>query len=167
MAAHSVIRQWRLLLLVLGFLLLLLLGVGLLIFAVTGGLGRYAGIIVGLAVFLVLLSASVVVAGALSVTISADADVAGVRSGEVGARWSFSWADVAEVWIVGWRGQHFLAVRPAPTAAAPRSRTSWRSRRMQLPESVRTVRISPESVPAFAQTVQTYVGSPPQPHHSV
>lgn len=164
MQAHSVIRQRSLLVVVAGFVLPLLLGCWFLLAVALRVPGFDSVVSVALGALLVLVSLALIVGSMLSLSIAARADATGLTSEEVGARWSYGWAAVDRVWIVYWRGQQYLAVLPAPATAPAWSRTSWRSRRMQLPDAVRTVRIAPESVPALAATVQAYRGWPPEPH---
>ena len=162
MSAQSVVRQWSVIAIAAVFLLPLLLGVFWLLSPLLELSGSATLLLLVLGGFLVLLSLAVITACLVSITIRASVDAAGVASGEVGARWSYGWPEVAHVWLVRWREQVFLAVLPLPTAAPPRSRTSWRSRRFRLPEAARTVRVDPTRVAELAQAVQAHRGVPPE-----
>ncbi len=164
MAARSVIRQWSLLAVAAIFVLPFAMGLLWVVGAAVDFPGLRSPVLVGLGLFLMLLSVAVITACLLSLTIRATAGPPGIASGEVGARWSFGWGEIAHVWLVRWREQLYLAVLPASGAASARSRTSWRSRRMRLPEDARTVRVSPDSVEPFARAVAAHRGVPPEPH---
>lgn len=66
------------------------------------------------------------------------------------------------MWLVQHDGLPYLAVLPTPEAAAPQHRTVWRSRRLQLADEVRTVRLNEAAVPAVASAVEGCWGRPPQ-----
>ena len=99
---------------------------------------------------LAVIAVATLLLGGLSVTLRADIDPSGVTSHEFGARWSFEWPQVHQVWIVAHRGLPYLAVLPAPGSAPLRHRTSWRSRRFGLPDQVRTIRIEGAATNAIA-----------------